>query len=218
MKMKKTLTFQNREMTLTVRTYNDKTMALSFTEAETGEPWATLTVCLDFPLPYGVAAIKSYSENEGVLQCLTENNLIHTLVGNERTGYVSIPLAAMNMQALVGLDESGVAEYQRKHKFKAKQKGGFETGFTRISPSLQISVSAAEIGHALARYAECDWGVSDEARRKDNDVAVKTGGAILAFYELESLARRLVIETNACRTETNLFLEKEYGDREDQSV
>ena len=210
--------FQKRKMTLSVHTYRDKTMALNLTETKTGEPWATLTVCLDFPLSYGVAAIKDYAENDGVLKCLIENKLIHTLTGRERTGHVSVPLAAMNMQALAELDENGVREYRRKHKIKSDMQNRFKMGCFYVSPGLQFGVSAAEIGNALARYAECDWGASDENRRKDNDIAIKNGGTLLALYEIKSDARRLVITTNVCREETNLFLEKEYGDMEDESV
>jgi hypothetical protein len=153
--MRKTLVYKQNEMILSVNTYKDKSLALSLTDAETGEPWSTLTVCIDYPMPYGVAAIKNYSENEGMLQWLIENNLIRTLLGSERTGYVSVPLVCVNMQVLVGFDENGIMEYRRRHKINDKLHDGFEIGSIRISPSLQFEASPAEIGTALAEYVEC---------------------------------------------------------------
>jgi hypothetical protein len=72
----KTLIYKGKEMVLTIGAYPDKTLGLSLTELTTSEPWATITICPNFPVPYGIAVIKNYSENEGIWNWLQENSPI----------------------------------------------------------------------------------------------------------------------------------------------
>ena len=63
----KTLFIKKKEVYLKVERYQNKTIYLQLYELD-GEPWTTITLNPDIALPYGIAAIKNYSENEGMLK------------------------------------------------------------------------------------------------------------------------------------------------------
>ncbi len=57
-----------------------------------GEPWATASVAIDYPVKDDEVAVKNYSENEGMVDCLKEAGIIGEQVGNFASGFVVIPI------------------------------------------------------------------------------------------------------------------------------
>lgn len=61
-------------------TYSNKRKAILLTEKVTGEPMCTASVNLpSLGLEDGEIAIKDYSENEGILECLIENKIVELI-------------------------------------------------------------------------------------------------------------------------------------------
>jgi hypothetical protein len=75
-------------------TYKNKATAILLTDAETGDPYMTATVCLpDFPLFHpDHTLIKDWSENAGILDALTEAGIVRPLGIQIPTGFVSADL------------------------------------------------------------------------------------------------------------------------------
>jgi len=72
--------------------YNGRT-AIELIEAETGEPIMTATVNIpDVELTNREIIIKNYSENEGVLGFLMENNIVGPVKREVGIGFVSCPI------------------------------------------------------------------------------------------------------------------------------
>lgn len=63
------------------------------------EPVLTATVNLG-ELPADCAVIKSYSENEGLLECLTELGIVKSMMGYVPSGYVYCPVCKIDLQVL----------------------------------------------------------------------------------------------------------------------
>ena len=127
----KTIVYQNFEetldVTLEVGTYLNNTLAIDIIVAETGECWTTATLNREVPMPYGVAIIKNYSENEGIFEWLKKNNLIKEHLFSYDSGFVSCPVVIVNMEKLAEFDPKGTAKYKRLHKnFKQIEKQLFE--------------------------------------------------------------------------------------------
>ena len=64
---------------------------------ETGEPFLTFTVNLDYTLPENQAFIKNYSENQGVLGELKLAGVISKILTWEKTGFVHVPLCELDL-------------------------------------------------------------------------------------------------------------------------
>jgi hypothetical protein len=62
-------------------------------DAETGAPITTATVNLpEFPLEEGEVAIKDYSENEGILDALTDAGVVSDPKKYAITGFALVPI------------------------------------------------------------------------------------------------------------------------------
>ncbi len=79
-------------------------ISLSFLDAHDGSPILTATVNLpEYPLPEGCAFIKSWSENEGVLDWLLANGMVSLIKGlreNIPTGRVNATMVVLNLEAI----------------------------------------------------------------------------------------------------------------------
>ena len=64
------------------------------------EPWMDVTVNLVQEIPKGAIAVKSYSENEGLLEFLLELGLIKRVLCYEQSGYVKIPICEYDPKVL----------------------------------------------------------------------------------------------------------------------
>lgn len=82
--------------------YRDGSIAIKASQVVDGfsEPILFVTVNLGHPLPENCIAVKDYSENEGVLDCLQELGLITEVVCRERSGYVIIPVCRYDPEIL----------------------------------------------------------------------------------------------------------------------
>lgn len=73
--------------------YSNGRTAIELTDAETGEPVLTATVNIpDVDLTSREVIIKNYSENEGVLGFLMDNNIVGPVKREVSTGFVSCPI------------------------------------------------------------------------------------------------------------------------------
>jgi len=67
--------------------------ALELIDVEDGSPVMTATVNIpDAHLEPDEMVIKNYSENEGVLEFLQENNIVGPIIRTVRTGFVTCPV------------------------------------------------------------------------------------------------------------------------------
>ena len=82
--------------------YRDGGLALSVDQHMDGyaEPLLTVTVNLAEPIPEGCIAVKDYSENEGVLDCLQELGIVTEVVSWVPSGYVMIPICRYDPEVL----------------------------------------------------------------------------------------------------------------------
>lgn len=71
--------------------YN-KQPALTLLDAETSEPIAKATTCIDYDFAEDETAIKDYSENEGMLETLIEAGIVEPTGAIHHSGYVAIPI------------------------------------------------------------------------------------------------------------------------------
>lgn len=65
--------------------------------ADDGQAFAKASTSLGISLPKGQVYIKSYSENEGMLECLQEAGLIKRVIRWDTSGFVKVPLVELNM-------------------------------------------------------------------------------------------------------------------------
>lgn len=70
-------------------------IALSFVDSATGELITVLTVALESPASPGSVFIKDYSENEGLLDQLIEQEIVGEPTNYVRSGYVTIPMVPL---------------------------------------------------------------------------------------------------------------------------
>ncbi len=82
---------------LFARYIEDKSVAIRLFLSTTGEPVATATVCLapEWPAREGHVWIKDYSENQGMLDALTEAGIIEPTGVAVQNGFVTIPEAKL---------------------------------------------------------------------------------------------------------------------------
>ena len=64
---------------------------------EDGEPWAVATVNMpEIPLAEDEVIIKTYSENEGVLECLLAANVVSKPLRYVPAGYTQVPIVKLH--------------------------------------------------------------------------------------------------------------------------
>ena len=56
-------------------------------------------------LPEGVAYVKDYSENSGILGALEEAGVIEEILGAKESGFVSMPLVKFNVDGIKTIEE-----------------------------------------------------------------------------------------------------------------
>ena len=103
MKDKKTIKFRCYNCVLVPAHYHNGNNALQLIDADNGEPILTASVNPSIELPPSVLAVKDYSENEGIAQCLIDNGIIGEKKGEIPSGWVRI--------GIYELTEAGKALY-----------------------------------------------------------------------------------------------------------
>ncbi|WP_435008078.1 DUF4313 domain-containing protein [Tundrisphaera lichenicola] len=90
------LRFRDWDCTVQKRQYDNGRPALQLVDAEDGSPIAKATVNLpDVPLGKNQVLIKSYAENEGLLEALTEAGVVKPTGQTVRSGFVEIPVCEL---------------------------------------------------------------------------------------------------------------------------
>lgn len=82
-------------------------MALFLADEEDlfGPPIIVVTINTGEILPEGVAYVKDYSENYGILGTLEEAGVIEEILGVKESGFVSMPLIKFNMEGIKSIEE-----------------------------------------------------------------------------------------------------------------
>ena len=88
----KTIKWRGESLNLVAARYVTGNLALRL-ELLDDQPFTTVTVNLDIAPPYPYIAVKNYSENEGILEVLIDNDIIEVdPVVQIKSGFVSIPV------------------------------------------------------------------------------------------------------------------------------
>lgn len=95
----KNLQFRQWKVDLSFAFYvTGESMAIQLRDSQDGSPIATATVNLSTYLPANQVYVKDYSENEGMLQFLTDNKVV-TLLAWEQHGFVEIAHCQLTKEA-----------------------------------------------------------------------------------------------------------------------
>jgi hypothetical protein len=86
----------------------------------------------------------------------------------------------------------------------------FPLGFIAATPGVELTLSSADIAHALARHATGDWGEVCPEDWMANDDALETGGRLLSVYRARRSGGRFYVITEADRSATTLLKPEEY--------
>lgn len=108
-----------------VGTYQDGSLAVQLLSAdpeEYNEPFCDVTKCVDVELGSYEAAVKTYSENEGMLAFLENNGLGKASARIVESGYVTMPVFRFDSERLRSLDQSGCARYEAEKERKTHGK------------------------------------------------------------------------------------------------
>lgn len=90
----------NYELFIEMGTYSNGRPVIQLRDAEDGCPYATATVNLpDVFLKDNEVLIKDYSENEGILDFLVENNIVTPTGKGVQSGHVWVPIAILNPES-----------------------------------------------------------------------------------------------------------------------
>lgn len=98
-----------------VGTYRDGSIAVTLAcadEEDYGQPFIDVSKHVGFKMPPYYAAIKNYSENEGMVDFLTQNGFGKLTGQKIDSGYVSMPVFQFNKVRLQALDPQGIARYE----------------------------------------------------------------------------------------------------------
>ena len=87
--------FYGTDCVIEKRQYGNGNTALQLYCADTGEPMATATVCIDEKLPKDVVVIKDYSENAGMLLALGKSGIIANVIKMVQIGWVQAPVVCL---------------------------------------------------------------------------------------------------------------------------
>lgn len=93
----------SRNVTITLRKYENDRTAIQLNDATDGHPYAVATVNMpDVLLADNEVLIKDYSENEGVLDFLIRNNIVTPTPNGVQSGFVWLPVAVLNDESVWG--------------------------------------------------------------------------------------------------------------------
>ena len=93
----------SRNVTISLRKYENDRTAIQLNDATDGHPYAVATVNMpDVLLADNEVLIKDYSENEGVLDFLIRNNIVTPTPNGVQSGFVWLPVAVLNDESVWG--------------------------------------------------------------------------------------------------------------------
>jgi len=95
----KQIVFDGYTCTVARLAYQNGRVALRLMDAYGGAPVTTATVNLiDEPMDADEVAIKTYSENDGMLAALIEAGIVSAPVRHVRSGWVEVPVCKLLME------------------------------------------------------------------------------------------------------------------------
>ncbi len=96
-KCMKTYNFNGREVTVKITT-SICPNRIQLNDAVDGQPYAVATVNIpELGMVEGYVAVKDYSENEGVLKFLIDNDIVEPPVTHVESGYVKLPICKIKI-------------------------------------------------------------------------------------------------------------------------
>lgn len=97
------------EVELYVNTYaNNGRLYIGAYDPEEGPVFDATVNLPEYHIQADEAFIKSYDENEGVLEFLMENDIVLSVVRYVPSGCVMVPLCQLNMEKIHALQQKGV--------------------------------------------------------------------------------------------------------------
>ena len=94
---------QTRDVVIQLHKYSNGRPVIQLVDAEDGEPYATATVNIpDVLLLDNEVLVKDYSENEGMLDFLSKNNIVTPTPNGVQSGFVWVPIAILNDESVWG--------------------------------------------------------------------------------------------------------------------
>ena len=121
------------EVTVVKSKYSNGRTSLELIDIEDGIPYATASVNLpNVLLEENEILIKDYSENQGVLDFLVENNIVNRTERSVQSGYVWIPVCILNPES-----EWKTKETQESSKTKY-EIDGYKIWATSYEEALKI--------------------------------------------------------------------------------
>jgi hypothetical protein len=76
-------------------TYRDGKIRIQLYDSVDGTPYATATTNIEENLEQGEVAIKDWSENEGILEFLVQNQIVKEPHRFVKSGYVKVPICEL---------------------------------------------------------------------------------------------------------------------------
>lgn len=94
---------QTRDVVIQLHKYENNRTAIQLIDAVDNEPYATASVNVpDVLLLDNEVLIKDYSENEGMLDFLSKNNIVTPTPNGVQSGFVWLPIAILNDESVWG--------------------------------------------------------------------------------------------------------------------
>lgn len=104
-RFKESLVYDGNEVQLHLLKYVEpKNNALTM-ELLDGDPYTTCSINIEHKLKdEDLICIKDYSENQGILNFLLENNVVTEVLGTIGSGYVDIPVCRLNLDNFIEVE------------------------------------------------------------------------------------------------------------------
>ena len=85
----------------------------------------------------------------------------------------------------------------------------FPLGHVYVTANADRTLGLIDIGNAIARHAECDWGDVSAEDRESNDRALEDGSRLFSVYHTGGGTKFWII-TEADRSVTTVLLPEDY--------
>ena len=96
----KTVRFLDQDCSVVLANYSSNGRIAIMLLCEDGSPMTTATSCIDHPMPEGCTAIKTYSENEGILEALVEAGIVRETGHTATNGFAKFPIVEVLVKHL----------------------------------------------------------------------------------------------------------------------
>ena len=95
----KIVKFYDTNCVVRLREYDNNRVAIELLDSEDESPFCVASVNIpDFEIEKDMVFIKDYSENEGMLKLLVEENIVYDTGETVSSGFVDVPLCIINKE------------------------------------------------------------------------------------------------------------------------